>query len=691
MKKILIFAGTTEGRRLSECLVEAEIEHTLCVATEYGETVLEQEPLVQVLRGRMNQEEIRELLLAKDYNVVIDATHPYAKIVTQNIKGAVDEVKGRGKQISYLHLRREPATDEKHRPGSKESAQQIRFYDTCEDCARALEGTKGNILLTTGSKDLPAFCTSETLKKRLYVRVLPSIESLSLCMKNGICGKQIIAMQGPFQREMNEAIIAQYQITQLITKESGDFGGYREKLEAAKRAEIPVSVIGRPGEEEGISFSETVRELEKLCGRKIFCEGCFQIVLAGVGMGSKKGMTGEVREAIEEADVLLGAERILQHALPGTAVYPFYRAKEVVPCLEKLQENLVFSGDRKVVILLSGDSGFYSGCKSLYDALGREIEAGRLRAVLRVLPGTSAVSCLAACVGESYQDAAVYSMHGKQVCNLARRIRSNSKTFLLTSGVKDVNWLGEQLVEAGLAECEVVVGYQLSYEDQRIASLTPMQCCELRKEGLYICLVKNPRAEKRRLTHGLSDAAFARGGVPMTKEEVREVSICKLRLWQDAVVYDIGSGTGSTALEIAGLSDEIQVYALERRTEAVALIKKNRERHGLQNITVIEGQAPETLCGLPAATHAFIGGSGGKMKEIVQTLYRINPYMRVVMNAVSLETLCEMKEVLTTFPIKEREMVQIQAGRVKETGNYHLIQAENPIWVCSFSFDGVKR
>ena len=507
-------------------------------------------------------------------------------------------------------------------------------------------------------------------------------------MEQGICGKQIIAMQGPFSALMNEAMIHQYHISYLVTKESGVSGGYGEKLEAARRAGIQVFVIGRPEGEEGYSFFEVGRELEKICGQRIPFRGQMRIILAGIGMGSESGVTGEVREAIKEADILLGAERMLSRYQPKIEKHPFYQAEQIIPYLEGLQRETVLSENRNIVILMSGDSGFYSGCRRLYEALDREIRDGRLRAFLHIMPGVSSVSYLAACIGESYHDASVYSMHGKELCNLERKIKNSPKTFLLTSGVKDVNRLGKLLMEAELTECEVITGYQLSYEAQRIERHTPSECSKLREEGLYTCFVKNPCAEKRRLTHGIMDEAFIRDNVPMTKEEVREVAICKLRLLENAVVYDIGSGTGSVAVEIAGLSDEIQVYALEKKREAVSLIEKNKVKHGLQNITVIEGTAPEGLVGLPAATHAFIGGSGGRMKEILQSLYRLNPWMRIVISAVSLETICEIWEVLSSFPVKGEEIVQLQVSRAREVGNYHLMQAENPIWLCSFGFGG---
>lgn len=673
LKEILIFAGTTEGRRLSECLTTAEISHTVCVATEYGEILLKENPFLKVHCGRMNQEEIRAFIQGGSFAAVVDATHPYAEVISENIRLVMQ-----GMEIPYLRLLRELDTDEREK--------NIRHFDTNEACAEALEETEGNILLTTGSKELSKYCASEGVKSRLYVRVLPGTESLALCLECGIQGKQVIAMQGPFTTEMNEATIHQYGISCLVTKQSGITGGYPEKLEAAERAGIPVFVIGRPGKEEGYSFPEICGKLEQLLERKIQAGSHVQITLAGVGMGHKNSLTKEVLDAIEQADILLGAERMILPYHPKLEKKPFYQAKQILPYLEEVQERQLLPEGGRVVILFSGDTGFYSGCQSLHHVLQEAVEAGRLNADVTVMPGISSVACLAACVGESYQDAAVYSMHGKILNNLANKIKSKRKTYLLMSGVKDVNRLGKILTEAGLKDCEVITGYQLSYAEQQIRARTPEECCNLKEEGLYTCLVRNPDAVPGRLTHGMADDAFIRDKVPMTKEEVREVSICKLRLYEGAVVYDIGSGTGSIAVEVAGLSDDIQVYAMEQKKEAVFLIEQNKKKFQLENITVVEATAPEGLTELPTATHAFIGGSGGRLKEIVKTLYQINPEMRVVINAISMETICEMKEILSMYSVKNQEIVQIQASRAKKAGQYHLMQAENPVWICSFQF-----
>ena len=675
MKEILIFAGTTEGRELSEHLAVAGIAHTLCVATEYGEIVLQENPLVKVHKGRMNQEEMKRYIQTGDFGAVVDATHPYAEVVTQNIKNAMQDM-----DIPYLRLKRESNVTS--------SYEKIHYFKDSVSCAKALEKTDGNILLTTGSKELSIFAKFIDRKERLYVRVLPGIESLQLCMDCGIVGKQILALQGPFTTQMNEAMFRQYQIKCLVTKESGNAGGYQEKLDAAQNLGIPVFAIGCPAEQEGYTFEEVCEQLEMISGQRIKKNTGFQIILAGVGMGNPNCLTKEVEKAIEEADILLGAGRMIAAYQPKIEKKPYYTAEQIIPYLEEMQSVTSSKADRKVVILFSGDTGFYSGCQKLYDALLREVNDGRLHTSVTVMPGISSVAYLAACMGENYQDADICSMHGKELPNLEKKIRMGKQIFLLMSGLKDIHKLGKLLLDAGLIECTVVVGYQLSYPEQLIMELKPEECMKLQEDGLYTCCIKNPKPERKMLTHGKADGEFIRDNVPMTKEEVREVSICKLKLYEGAVVYDIGSGTGSIAVEIAGLSNEIKVFAVEYKEEAISLITQNKEKFELNNIEIVSGKAPDALENLPVPTHAFIGGSGGKMKEILSALYQKNPHMRVVINAISMETICEIKEVLSTFSIQNADVVQMQVSRAKCVGAYHLMQAENPVWICSFDFSG---
>ena len=608
MKKIVIFAGTTEGRRLSEILADAGIAHTVCVATEYGEIVMREQtdaeaagtkgqPLVSLHRGRMDRQQMEEFLRNEGYEIVVDATHPYAQVVTENIRDAV-------KTQSSIYLRLEREISET--PEAENPAVSIRYFESNADCAKALENTEGNILLTTGSKELPTYCASGRLHDRLYVRILPGRESLELCMEQGIKGRQILALQGPFSTEMNAAILKQYDIHHMVTKNSGRTGGYQEKLEAAKILGIPVYVI-QPAKKavDTYSFAEICGKLEQLCDCKLSGQGSMEICLAGIGMGSKDGQTQEVQHAIETADILLGAERMIERYSAKIEKRPYYMTEQILPYLEQLQKNgLTEQKDPlRVTVLFSGDTGFYSGAKKLADILkkdGYEVQ---------IFPGISSVIYLAARVGKSWEDAKIISMHGRSQ-NFIYAVANHEKTFLIL-GKSAGKEICEKLKYYHLEQVTVSVGNHLSYPDEEIVikkgnELQAEDFCDL-----TTILIENPKPEKRTGIH-LADEELIRGSVPMTKEEVRTVSIAKLKLTKNAVIYDVGAGTGSVSIEAALQGENLRVYAIEKNPEGAELIRKNMQKFRTDQIQVIEGVAPEALEALEMPTHAFIGGSTGK-------------------------------------------------------------------------------
>ena len=192
-------------------------------------------------------------------------------------------------------------------------------------------------------------------------------------------------------------------------------------------------------------------------------------------------------------------------------------------------------------------------------------------------------------------------------------------------------------------------------------------------------LVDNPNWKEEVLTHGLPDEAFDRGEAPMTKSEVRAVSLSKLALTPEAVVYDVGAGSGSVAVECARMLPGGQVYAIEKKPEAAALTQRNAQKFGLNNLRVVEGAAPEALTALPAPTHAFIGGSSGSMREIIEVLLDKNPRVRLVVNAVTLETLSELTEIAKAFALSD--IVEISAAKPRKLGRYQLMTGQNPVYI----------
>ena len=696
MKKVLVFAGTTEGRELAELLADSNIKCSVCVATDYALELMNDKRL-DVHCGRLTEEEMEVLMRDGKFDVVVDATHPYAQIVSQNVRQAADM-----ESISLIRLRR-----------STESAEEgFVSFKTHEECSAWLSFQTGNILLTTGSKDLGSYAKNETIKNHLFVRVLPGEESIRLCTANGITGRQIIAMQGPFSAQMNECILREYSIDWMVTKISGHAGGFEEKIEAAKKAGVGVCAILPPSEnvcQTEISGDErkssmyicenvydTAKKLELLLKGDILSKRSRKIILSGIGMGNTDGMTREAYHAFEEAEVIFGAERMLEN-LPGKGIkVPYYRADDIISYLIEHPQYT------KVAAAFSGDSSFYSGAQSMKKALEEANEKGILKSETTILPGISSVSALAARLGVSWNDAVLASIHGRRE-NVVNLVRKNTKVFLLLSGKNDFEMLVNKFREAGINHVKISAGYRLSYPDEKLFTFYldefETKLFDL-PEGVYTCLIENEDCEEQILTPGIDDEIFSRTKVPMTKNEVRVLSISRLELTKNAVVYDVGSGTGSVSIECARLSPDIFVFAIEQKEEAANLTKENAVRFGLSDqIVVINKKAPEGFEELPTPTHVFIGGSSGALSDILSAIQKklivkentkgktdkASKGVRVVINAVSLETIAQITKLIQTYPVKHVQLTQIQASRAHKLGSYNLMQAQNPVLIASFN------
>lgn len=696
MKKVLVFAGTTEGRELAELLADSNIKCSVCVATDYALELMNDKRL-DVHCGRLTEEEMEVLMRDGKFDVVVDATHPYAQIVSQNVRQAADM-----ESISLIRLRR-----------STESAEEgFVSFKTHEECSAWLSFQTGNILLTTGSKDLGSYAKNETIKNHLFVRVLPGEESIRLCTANGITGRQIIAMQGPFSAQMNECILREYSIDWMVTKISGHAGGFEEKVEAAKKAGVGVCAILPPSEnvcQTEISGDErkssmyicenvydTAKKLELLLKEDILSKRSRKIILSGIGMGNTDGMTREAYHAFEEAEVIFGAERMLEN-LPGKGIkVPYYRADDIISYLIEHPQYT------KVAAAFSGDSGFYSGAQSMKKALEEANEKGILKSETTILPGISSVSALAARLGVSWNDAVLASIHGRRT-NVVNLVRKNTKVFLLLSGKNDFEMLVNKFREAGINHVKISAGYRLSYPEEKLFTFYldefETKLFDL-PEGVYTCLIENEDCEEQILTPGIDDEIFSRTKVPMTKNEVRVLSISRLELTKNAVVYDVGSGTGSVSIECARLSPDIFVFAIEQKEEAANLTKENAVRFGLSDqIVVINKKAPEGFEELPTPTHVFIGGSSGALSDILSAIQKklivkentkgktdkASKGVRVVINAVSLETIAQITKLIQTYPVKHVQLTQIQASRAHKLGSYNLMQAQNPVLIASFN------
>ena len=653
MYKVIVFAGTTEGYEISRFLSENQLPVLACVATEYGSKSLQENSCLHVQAGRLDEQQMRDLFFREKPELVLDATHPYAAEVTQNIRKACEET-----GVSYTRILR---------TGSEQ--QNAVYVRDAKEAAEYLKGTEGNVLLTTGSKELAVFTSVSDYNKRLFARVLSLPSVIESCQALGFEGRNLIAMQGPFSKELNQAMLEQYQCKYLVTKDSGKAGGFLEKIQAAEALGVTAVIIGRPLAEEGLSLKECRHMLIERYGLKKEQN----VTLLGIGMGSIGTLTLEGREAVRNADLIVGARRMVDAVrLPGQDFLYEYRSREIA---EYLAEHPEYT---RVVIALSGDVGFYSGAKKLVELLGPET---------KMICGISSVVYFMSKIGLSWDDAKIVSAHGK-TCNLISLIRENRKVFAILGTNDGVRNLAEKLTFYGMGDVILHVGENLSYDNEKILSKQAKELVSYEGDPLSVICAYNPGAEPELATHGLSDEEFIRGKAPMTKAEVRTVSLAKLKLSKDAVCYDIGAGTGSVSVEMALRASEGEVYAIEKKEDALALLAQNKEKFALDHMYIIPGTAPEALEELPVPTHAFIGGSSGNMKEIVELLIKKNPQVRIVINCITLETVGEALGCIRELAKQEgceceNEIVQLCVSRSKNIGRYHMMMGENPIYIIT--------
>lgn len=643
MSEICIFAGTSEGRKLVELLSGRGLRMSVCVATEYGEILLGEHPDAEIFAGRLNEAQMEELFARKRFELVVDATHPYADQVTENIAAACRQT-----GIEYLRLLRQ---------SDSEDADGV-FVESAAACAEYLKNTQGNIFLTTGSKELPAYAG---LSARVYARVLPMKNSLELCAAAGIAPDHIIAMQGPFDEEINLAMLRMTRAKYMVTKDTGGPGGYGAKISAARKAGVQIIVIGRPVQRDGMSLEVVAALLEHRYALKPVRK---KVTLVGIGMGGEQTRTLGMERAVREADCLIGARRMLESVdSPGKARHCAVLAKEIAEYIRQ-------SAYRTFAVLLSGDTGFYSGAKGLIAEL-KDVD-------VEVLPGIGSLQYFCAKLKRSWEDVRPVSLHGRD-CDFVGEVRRNAAVFALVGGGNGINLALRRLMDAQLGELQVHVGERLGYSDEHIEHGTAAELAEAQWDPLSVLLVENPCSGSIVVTHGLPDEAFERDETPMTKSEVRSISLSKLELTRSAVVFDVGSGSGSVSVECALQASSGRVYAIEMKERAIALTRKNAGRFGLNNLEVIPGRAPEVFVELPAPTHAFIGGSSGSMRGIIDGLLKMNPNVRIVVNTVTLETLAELTEISKEFDFCD--VAEVAVTKPRALGRYRLMTAQNPVFI----------
>lgn len=393
------------------------------------------------------------------------------------------------------------------------------------------------------------------------------------------------------------------------------------------------------------------------------------VTLIGMGSGQPENLTLQGLAALRQADLILGARRLLA-VLPAGCTEN--RAAAYRP--DEVAELLQTSGAENAVLVYSGDTGFYSGASSMMEKL----EALGVRA--RVLPGLSSIQLLAAALGRPWQGWNLVSAHGR-TCDPVAECMQGRPTFFLTGGSEDPATLCAQLAAEGFGDVQGVVGQCLGTPEEKLFRGSVKELAAGRFNSLSVLLVEAVEGLPRRAP-GLPDEAFERGDVPMTKQEVRAAVLAKLAVRPEDILWDVGAGTGSVSVELALAAPRGRVYAVECRPEGCALIKVNREKFRTRNLVLVEGLAPDALSDLPAPDAVFIGGSKGSLAAIVDAALDKNPDARICVSAIALETLSAAVAALTAKG-RTVQVSQIAVSRARAVGGLHLMMAQNPIYLIT--------
>ena len=393
------------------------------------------------------------------------------------------------------------------------------------------------------------------------------------------------------------------------------------------------------------------------------------VTLIGMGSGQPENLTLQGLAALRQADLILGARRLLA-VLPAGCTEN--RAAAYRP--DEVAELLQTSGAENAVLVYSGDTGFYSGASSMMEKL----EALGVRA--RVLPGLSSIQLLAAALGRPWQGWNLVSAHGR-TCDPVAECMQGRPTFFLTGGSEDPATLCAQLAAEGFGDVQGVVGQCLGTPEEKLFRGSVKELAAGRFNSLSVLLVEAAEVLPRRAP-GLPDEAFERGDVPMTKQEVRAAVLAKLAVRPEDILWDVGAGTGSVSVELALAAPRGRVYAVECRPEGCALIKANREKFRTRNLVLVEGLAPDALSDLPAPDAVFIGGSKGSLSAIVDAALDKNPDARICVSAIALETLSAAVAALTAKG-RTVQVSQIAVSRARAVGGLHLMMAQNPIYLIT--------
>jgi len=400
------------------------------------------------------------------------------------------------------------------------------------------------------------------------------------------------------------------------------------------------------------------------------------VAIIGIGL-SPQDLTSRHLQMIEAADILVGGGRLLEYFKDSPA-FKKKIDKNIAQVIQFIKDRMT---SRSIVVLASGDPLFFGIGSTLIKALGPEN--------VSIYPNISSIAAAFARIKEPWGDVRVISLHGRKNENeLFKALVEENTVAVYTDPIKNPAWIAGRLIAENFLNYKMCVLESLGTDDERCNWYPLDQAAATAFSQPNLVILKNSRREESdtQIPHiGIPDHCYVHENGLITKSEIRAITLSKLQLQPDHVLWDLGAGSGSVSIEASLLVHRGKVLAVEKKSERVQQIQSNKRRFGIKNLEVIEATLPDGLAQLPRPDRIFIGGGGRDLKKIIEAAVAVlNPGGMVVINTVLMPNVLAAMEGLKALGC-QTETVQVQISRSQKMPWAERLQAQNPVWIVTGS------
>lgn len=402
-----------------------------------------------------------------------------------------------------------------------------------------------------------------------------------------------------------------------------------------------------------------------------------KVYIIGVAPYGASSLTPPAHRLLNRAELVFGGKRLLQ-------MFPHHPGEKVViknnlaEATDLIKRNL---GRKRMVVLASGDPNFYGIAGYLTAKLGKN--------VVDITPNVSAMQLAFARIGESWEDAVFVSVHSRPIADIVNTVRSNAKIGIFTDDKHTPAAVARVLLKHGVDGYRAYVCQNLGGKEEKIVKTNLPNLVKMKFSPLNVLILLREQSKRQsQQIFGIPEASFYRRREGLiTKQELRAVSLAKMHLTEESVLWDIGAGSGAVSIEASFLARRGHIYAIEKNEKDIAIIKKNLRKFNVSNVEVVKTFAPDGLDNLPDPTAVFIGGSGGRVKEILDLVsQRLESGGRIAINIVALENLSAAVSALKAIGFV-LDITLINIARSTGVTELTRLEALNPVFVIT----GVKK